>query len=582
LKSLLLISLLLSTNFIFGQRNSGYEIEGKIVSKLTGEPIPYANIYNKTLQKGTISNSDGYFRIGINNSSDSVFVTSVGYKKQLIRLSDNYTFYPIFLEESIRELKEVTVKPGDNSYLFDLLNNCRKKASDSKANAKAYYELKSFKDEKQVELVEGFYNVGISGYDVSKIDLKAGRLALQPYNDRFFGSHESSRALTMMKLFDKSSYFPNSPLDLSKKEAKKSFYLILDSKYLNNEKDSVYIIDYVPKDSSGNFFEGKIWVNKTRNTVLKITLNCSHCQVHPFLPLFPFDSIANVNFTITKTFSEQEKQMLFNHIDFTYVIDYKSRMGKENELNYSIKTNAVLYVYDFKHTFTLPTFEFADNATGDYRKINALPYNDFFWNNNDEYRLNDDKNSNELFFKDTSSLTTKTIFSSDSPFKKGLFEHPYIHWSKNRILFREALIDTLLTSPKGSPKTEMYNFDVKIFMDVNTYNDSTNILTATIFDPFESYYHLPIDNVTQCFINLFFDLCEIERRKLEMQLRRINAVSPTVILAIYRDFLKNAESQKSTFLKEIDRGTNQKGLLKWNAYVYKELGIDNLKIFGLK
>lgn len=577
----LFLFLLLSSNLIFGQGNTAHEIEGKIVSKLTGEPIAYANIYNKTQQTGTISNSDGYFRIGIISSKDSIFVTSVGFDKQFIHLSDNFIFYSIFLEESIHVLQSVTVKPGDNSYLFELLNNCRKNASKVKTNAKAYYELKSSKDEKQVELVEGFYNVGITGYDVSKMDLKAGRLALKPYDDRFFGSHESSRALTMMKLMEKSSYFASSPLDLSKKEAKKFFYLTLDSKYLNNESDSVYIIDYAPKDSSGNYFEGKIWVNKSKNTVLKITLNCSHCRVHPFLPLFPSDSIANVNFTITKTFSEQGKKMLFNHIDFTYVVDYKSRIGNENELNYSIKTNAVLYVYDFKQTFTLPAFEFPDNATGDYRKINALPYNDFFWNNNDEYRLNDDKNSNELFFKDTASLTTKTIFSSDSPLKKGLFEHPYIHWSKNRILFREAFIDTLLTSAKGTPKAELYNLDVKIFMDVNTYNDSTNILTATIFDPYESYYHLPIDNVTHCFINLYFDLYEIERRQLEIKLNGIKTKDPKLIMQVYQDFIAKSEFEKSTFLKEIDRGTNQKSLLKWNNYVYEKLGIDNMKFFNL-
>ena len=59
----------------------GLLIEGRVLNKATGEPVAYANIYNKSLQKGTISNNEGYFRIPAGSRDDSVFVSFVGFRK---------------------------------------------------------------------------------------------------------------------------------------------------------------------------------------------------------------------------------------------------------------------------------------------------------------------------------------------------------------------------------------------------------------------------------------------------------------------------------------------------------------------
>ncbi|MBL0007556.1 MAG: hypothetical protein IPP25_10380 [Saprospiraceae bacterium] len=155
-------------------------------------------------------------------------------------------------------------------------------------DAKAYYELKTFRDEQQIELVEGYYNAAISGYELSGLTLKAGRLAMQPYDNRFFASMESSTAITAMKLLSNNSNFPDSPLELSKKEMRKNFDLSLDKKYVDDNADSIYVISYEPVDTAGMFFKGTVWINKTNNTILKITLNCHHCKKYPFSAHFPW------------------------------------------------------------------------------------------------------------------------------------------------------------------------------------------------------------------------------------------------------------------------------------------------------
>lgn len=278
---LILYLILLSATSVIGQANR--EITGRILNATTKEPVAYANVYNVTLEKGTISNIDGFFRVPVGDARDSVMVIYIGYQTQRIALGQQVD-YTIYLEESIQLLNEIVVRPRDNTYLADLLTRCRNRGSDYHAAAKAYYELKTYKDTRQIELEEGYYNADLQGYAVDALTLKAGRLALQPYDNRLFASLESSRAITMMKLMSKSNYFPDNPMNLSKGELKKHYYLDLDKKYLSNESDSIYVIDYQPKDTSGFYFTGKIWINTSTQQLIKIHLQCGDCRRHPFVP----------------------------------------------------------------------------------------------------------------------------------------------------------------------------------------------------------------------------------------------------------------------------------------------------------
>jgi CarboxypepD_reg-like domain len=572
--------ILVIAQFVFGQ-GGNITIEGRILDKTTQAPVPYANIFNRTLQKGTISNDEGYFRLEMKGVRDSILISFIGYKAQYINLQEHTKSYTVLMEESALLLGQVVVTPKLNAYLFELVANCKKNPSKVRKSAKAYYELKSYRDTAQVELVEGFYNIGIHGYDIDRLQLKAGRLAMQPLGNRYFASMESSMAITLSKLMEKNPSYPTSPLDLTRKAMMKNYYLYLGKKYLSEGADSVYVIDFEPIARTGRFYEGTIWVNKTKNNVLKINLRCKDCKQHPFLPMFPTDSISNVSLNITMTFTPVDGGMVFNHVDFIYAIKYKSRPGQAHEQIFTVKTQAVLYAFDFTQQFELPKIEYASNTFRgrDYRLINAMPYNDFFWENNDEYKLNERNNLNKNFFESPASLTNKIIFKQSSQFKRtGLLEHPFVHWSSNRVKFREVVEDTSQTGPLGGFNSEKYKLAVKIFVDINRYNDSTDIRTATIFDPYESYYYLPIDNKAMCFINLFFDFCEINRRKLEASLKAVRH-DPEQLKAVQAAFDIDFEAQKKEILKTMEHGTKEAEVLKWNDYVRGQLGIDNALIF---
>jgi len=574
--------------FSFAQKDSVTIIEGRLQDVVSKESVPFARVYNKTAKQGTISSETGYFRIAVASENDSVEVKTIGYRTIFLKLDFKQTFYLVEMEPSTKELAEVEIQAESDAYLFEMLQKCRQ-FKKLVTTGKSYFRLSSYYDTTQIELVEAYSNLNATGYDIETMDLKAGRLALKTFNDRYFTSQGGTQAITQLKLFDKNEYFPQTPLNMGSREGKKLFRLELNSAYLDEKRDSIYVINYRPKIGAPKNFHGKIWLNVTNKSIEKITMNCLSCENHPFLPLFPIDTVKDVDLNITKTFASKAKQMVFNHINFKYKINYVSRPKEQEENPYFIETTAVLYAYNFEEQFQVPKFDFKQPIV-DYRKINAFPYNSFFWKNNNEYDLNDQNNETQRFFDDSSAITNVEFFrnynsdwKSSAPMVRNrrFFESPFVHWSGNRVFLREMIADSTVKAAVGQEKSLLYNLEVQIYLDVNLYNDSLHILTKTVFDPYETYYYLPMDVKTNCFINMYFDLCEIQRRKLEDELRKTPDASPSILENIYDQFMLDAKKQQALFLKEVDRGTTEKAMQKWNEYILKEIGIDNVSLFQL-
>jgi|TARA_R110000737_G_scaffold122420_1_gene154344 hypothetical protein len=596
MKWIFLIFVLTSTSIILGQE----KIEGILLDRQTNQVIPFAKIYNLSAKLGTITNDEGYFKIDVSSANDVILITQIGYKKQNLLFDLKKDFQTVYLDANLQLIQEMIASPRDNSYLYELVQKCRLNTNKIKNEGKAYYGLNTFIDTNQIEFIEGFYNYSSIGYDMGKIDLKAGRLAIQPFDEKMFMSLESSKAIVQLKLFENNTYFPENPFDMKVREMKKHFYLNLKSKYLLDNKDSVYIVNYIPKDTSGNYFFGSVWINKSKNQVLKVTTNCADCGKYPFLPIFPVDEIKRLDMNITKTFIETNGKMCFNHVDFQYDMKYRSVIRDTNFLYTSqlnnkyndslcqildIKTKAVLYSYDQEKTFLLPKFNFDQNVS-DYRKINALPHNSFFWKNNTEDRVNSQKSKNELFFEDSSSIKDKELFNTRfyGSAKYSSSINWYKEWSKNRIRFKnmseiqdERAGDIFkIKSETPVTQSEKYELEIQLFADINIYNDSIHILTAAIFDPFKSYYYLPMDMGTHCFINMYFDLHEIARRELQIALEN----DPENFEEIYTKFINNFKKTKRKFFSVVERGTKEKEMNNWNSYILQKLGIDNLALFN--
>lgn len=146
-------------------------------------------------------------------------------------------------------------------------------------------------------------------------------------------------------------------------------------------------------------------------------------------------------------------------------------------------------------------------------------------------------------------------------------------------IFRDITPDTIIDPEEAAVNADNYNLEIKYFVDINTYGDSTNIFSGILFDPYESFYHLPMDNKTHCFINIFFDLCEIERRKLHEELIKMPQ-DQNKYKEAYQAFVNRTDRGRFQYLKSVDRGLNQEEMIKWNDIVLRQLGINNIALFN--
>ena len=126
-----------------------------------------------------------------------------------------------------------------------------------------------------------------------------------------------------------------------------------------------------------------------------------------------------------------------------------------------------------------------------------------------------------------------------------------------------------------------YFLQAYLYLDVNTFNDSTHYLVKAVYDPFRSYFHYPNSKRGDAFMNMYFDLFEIEKRKLEMYLLNLNSRDRNVLKSAYDASLGNVLQESRHYIKDVERGKDKLSFKRWNVYVRENLSIDNIEFYGL-
>ena len=85
---------------------------------------------------------------------------------------------------------------------------------------------------------------------------------------------------------------------------------------------------------------------------------------------------------------------------------------------------------------------------------------------------------------------------------------------------------------------------------------------------------------TDCFHNIWFDLCEIERRRLEADLNAPN-MTPTRAAVLHTTHSRALQRTTQRYLHDTANGTRCEALFPWNALVKEALGIDNIALLGM-
>jgi len=586
-----------------------------VKDSLTREPLGFCNIALKGTKKGAITNIDGVFNIMADVSKDVLLISYIGYEKKEIQASGLLTKHEIYLRKKEVVLKEVVIHSNDD-YLYDMMDKCRNKLKGNKAErtAKVYFGLETrlkvlsgeystdsnwsviefdsiqLHEEKPVELLECLYNAQLKGSKVDALDFKNGRMALAS-NDNYFLNMGSSTAFSELSLTKDNGMYPVVPFQFSKRALTKNYNLEL--AYYDGK---IYNITFEPGKNNKNAFRGEVWIDANNYNLLKINLKAENSKVHPFLPNFDRDTIRNVSFDITNTYKSDEELSFPDHFIFNYSITYLSRKDsaflKLKRLNSVVKSKSIMYFYDYDKPFILPYFEYTDNLFGrdDSYKISFIPYNETLWNS-ENIVLQSEKQKQEYgLLSNKGELTNYRNGNYSTGFLANLtgrdtlpghFQFFYPYWSSQKRVIPSFNGENFNTYSKekinSSIRTDLYKLKVQILLDITESGDSLLCKSYTVFDTEQTYYHLPLNFYSNAFLNIYFDIWEIERRKMQQKLE-VGNFNLSQINEIYNTTIENLNTISEKYCKEVNVGENEKMLKKWNDYVLEKLEIDNMKM----
>lgn len=565
-KSALFLTIFLSA---FSNVYSQKAVTATVRAVDNGEVIPYISVYYPAGRSGVVADLQGRFSITTASENDSLIFTAVGYRR--LSLIAGKIGASIQLEQDAVQFREVVIRANADRYYFQCIDSCRKYSKIFKGAARAVFHQSSTVDTNCVEVMDAYYNASCNGYELEKLELKTGKFGLKPSGNSFFIFYENAKAITLLPSIQKPDYFPQQPLCLSVEQMLKKYIAEVIREYSNEKGDRMLQLKCIPRDKSGACFIAEYTLNRTKGYITEVHLSGTTKKDHPFVP-YTGDSIRSLTWNIHKSFVLENDTLCLRQVNFTYSTTYLRLRPIHPQAELSASTTAILHLYNHRQPFLLPSFNFGKREPDDFHKINAYGYNEFFWNNRKEFHLADQDQSLQ-FYRDPSVLRSPQVFMPEGIGRTGLYESPYIHWSRKRIRIRQAVSDTAQRYNPKLTDREQYELSVQLLAELDTIEGLHQLRTAVVIDPFHTYWHVPEDSLTGPFINIFFDQCEIKRRQLEEAYAgRTDAAVLKELQAAYADWFRNFSE---TYYREVQRGHHIAAMEKYAAEVERALVIRN-------
>lgn len=270
--------------FIFISFSLSAQIKGVVKDSISGNPIPYVNIWIENENNGTTTEENGEFSISISEKSKNFIVSAIGYKKKTIKI---FEAKQIFLTPSDVQIKEVIISNRKNTKEIEIgkTKNLISQAFENgpKIDVKYFPYLTSYKKTKYLKKIilntdnrkeeatirMHLFSVGIDGLpdkellnkdliitikngvrnnkiDISSFDLK------MPINGIFVGFE---KLMIESNKLEKTSFDTNS--NTTKTHKTYCPYIL----YNNIERDTKFI------------FQGGKWIKKMTDSSLKTTID---------------------------------------------------------------------------------------------------------------------------------------------------------------------------------------------------------------------------------------------------------------------------------------------------------------------
>ncbi|NOQ73532.1 MAG: tetratricopeptide repeat protein [Crocinitomix sp.] len=542
------------------------KITGTIINSETGDPIPFAYVKKKKINRGAITNEDGYFELDC-RETDTLIISFVSYDK----IEVPYTYFikheRLLLKPSNNELATVDVY-ADFGFLYDVFEVARQNLKQAENYpTKTYFALETATSGIPVELLECYYNAEIGPSGINDLQLKNGRIGMSEENGTYFTSLNTTQIISDYRLLNKrNNQFPTNPLQLNKRQLKRVYKLKLEA-----FEAGVYKISFTPKNSEWDYFNASVWVDKETEQLVQINLHEKGLKKHPFTVIDRQHKMDSLNFDITYTFSNDSHQSL-DKIAFNYELKY------DNEYHSRVMQSGGVFLFFEKDAeFDLPYYTETDHKLTDYDKIVGQPYNERFWAQNEVISPSRKSIAYQAYLKRAGVLLN---FDELAKHNNQVFKNRIVEWSAGRVLlddinqFGNFQVAKRSTGYHTQIIGDLYNFQAHIYLDRNVYNDTVYYLSKTLIDLEDSYYYLKVNKNTTCIINTYYDLIEFERRSM-MEVLESAQWSKLQVDSIYVKSQDWIATNLKYYLLEVNHGENDAAVKRFNKVIFGNLGINN-------
>jgi len=549
-------------------------IQGRVMDASTSEPLPYCAVKLQLAGTSTLSNGDGEFQLVSTLPYDTLTIAFMGYATRNVALGDLGSDQGIRLRPTGIELRSLEVTRNDRLYRMMAESGKRLRKS-ATHEGKAYFELESRTAGQPVEVMEAFYNARYDGPRVEGLDLKNGRIGIAPVNGNYFISRNTTKAMTMLDLAHPNPVFPATPFQGNAKAVRARYDLTLEGVVPGARP--VYRIRFMPRVADGRSFSGTAWLDTATLQPRRVELHCPDCQQQPFIPMWKGPVLDSVQLSFTLDLVDRNDAAELSVLTLDYTLRYRS----ERRSNV-IRTTGVLYDFDPGQRFILPLFDY-DAEQDDYRKMTFLPYDSVFWATSVSLVRTEQQQRALDFFAGNGTLLGH---GHDLPWSRRLFESNYAYWTADKRIgikysFAQEPYDGqgVVAKYGTAPDASRVNLEAQLFLAMDPTEDSLRFHSATIFDGFQSFWLIPEEAETDCYINLFFDLCEIERRRMAAALKGVKDGEQA--RHIHAEATQQMKRTTERYRRETALGRDRKALARWNSMVKDALHIDNMALFGL-
>jgi hypothetical protein len=557
-----LLAALLASVTLWGQGT----VIARVMDAETGSPLPYATVLLKGTSRGTITNSEGWFSLPLQGAQDSLQISFIGHRTRVISFTPSLDGSHILLERAVHELGEAVIRPGEDLYARVVAaSNWLRRIPE--VQAKLFYGLETHSDGQPVEILNSYYSSTFKGAMLTKLDFKRGRIGIAPKDDRYFINFNTARAFALLDIHQKYGRFPLSPFSYTTRKTLKADFLA-ELVTAAGDAEGVDHIRVTPRDHVKGAWVLDLWLPPGETTVRGLELSCTNCANYSFVPLFDHGRIDTVDMRYRQTWTTSPP-LLPQVMELEYTTAYTGPGFSER-----FRSHAIMHAFDHGTPFIPTQFRWHPNLE-EYRKIAWLPDDSIFWSRMTP-PLPTERQMRDQAFIAQHDLRRNSWYDSLGTYYD-LLRPVYKAWSKEKRLRFWEVTGTWSPKHHQPPDPNRIELHAQLYLEMDTTNGAFHWFSCAVFAPHHSVYMAPLEIWSEVFIRIYFDLCEVERRKMDARLDR-PGMNVDRAEKIYREHSRELRNTLDKYMKHTRNGKDGLSLIPWHEVIVKELNIHNLTL----